>query len=64
MKKTFLLDILFILVCASILTFLYKRGQENIIIAFQMVFLLIAYFFGKYVGKLEVRNKIERKQKK
>jgi hypothetical protein len=63
MKKNFLLDVLFIIVCACICTFLYKRGLENIIISFQLIFLLIAYFLGKFVGKLEVRNKIKRDQK-
>lgn len=63
MKKTFYLDIIFILACACVFTFLHKKDLQTIMIAYQMIFMLIAYFFGKLVGKIEVRKKIENEDK-
>ena len=55
--KTQLLDILFIIICAVVFSLITYYGYSKLLSQFSIVFALIAYFVGKYVGRGELRKK-------
>ena len=57
MKKTTLFDILFMATCCIILVTLTELGYSNIGSNYSFVFILIAYFAGKYVRGMDTKAK-------
>ena len=53
MKKVKLHDIVFILISAIVLSLAVYAGYSRIISQFSLLFILVAYFVGKYFGKAE-----------
>jgi CDP-diglyceride synthetase len=58
MKKTQLFDILFIIICAVVFSLISFYGYSKLLSQFSVVVALIAYFVGKYVGRVELRKKM------
>ncbi|MCF8364697.1 MAG: hypothetical protein K9H16_02870 [Bacteroidales bacterium] len=56
MKNQPLFDILFIVFIASIFSLISYFGHSKIISQFAVIFALISYFLGKYVGRLGLRK--------
>ena len=59
MTTTKIYDLLFILVSVAVLLPLTEFGYSHIISRFAVVFMLAAYFTGKYVKHLEWKCKIK-----
>lgn len=59
MKTSTIIDVLFILACGIILVTLNEFGYSNVISNYSIVFMLVAYFTGKFVRGLELKKKSE-----
>ena len=51
MKKERRYDLVFIMIAAGILALLYETGNSQIIEKYGLIFVILAYFVGKGVGK-------------
>lgn len=60
MKNVPFFDILFIIVIAVIFSLINYFGYSNLLSKYAVVVALIAYFFGKYIGQVELKKKLNR----
>ncbi|MFZ4412514.1 MAG: hypothetical protein ACOYOV_05470 [Bacteroidales bacterium] len=58
MKNLPIFDIFFIIISAVVLLVINYFDYSILVSRFSVIFVLIAYFTGKYIGRLELRRKI------
>jgi hypothetical protein len=56
MKNIPFFDILFIIIVAVVFSLINYFGYSNLLSKYAVVVALIAYFFGKYIGQVELRK--------
>jgi hypothetical protein len=64
MKKTRLIDILFIIICGAVFYFITYFGHSRLLSQFSVIVALIAYFLGKFIGRVEVTKTQKNADKK
>ena len=57
MNKFRYYDISFIIICASIFSFLNNYGYSELLSKYSVVLALMSYFVGKYVGRAQSGKK-------
>ena len=57
MKNTRFFDILFILICSVIFSLITYYDYTKLLGQFSVIVALASYFVGKYVGRVESREK-------
>ena len=58
MKNTSVFDILFIVIIGGILGLIAFFGYSKLLSQFSVIIALVAYFVGKYIGRIELRKKL------
>lgn len=56
MKKQTLFDILFIVITALVFSLITYLGHSRLISQFAVIFALISYFTGKYIGQMNRKS--------
>lgn len=59
MKNIPFFDILFIIIVACVFSLITFFGYSKLISQFSVIFALIAYYIGKYTGRVELRKKLK-----
>ncbi len=59
MKNIPYFDILFIIISACIFFLITYLGYTKLLSQYSVIVALIAYFVGKYIGKIELRKKLK-----
>ena len=57
MTKFRYLDIVFIIICGGVFSLITYFGYSKLLSQFSVIFALIAYYIGKYIGRTESRKK-------
>jgi len=57
MKKSTIYDMIFVVVSALIIILIHQFGWSEILSTYSVVFVLIAYFCGKYIRGIELKKK-------
>jgi len=62
MKNIPILDMLVILIIAAFFTLITYLGYAKFLSTYQIVIALIAYFVGKYIGRIELKRKLKEQE--
>jgi len=62
MKNISYFDIIFIILTAGILTIISYLGYAELLSRYALIVALTAYLVGKYIGRIELRRKIEKER--
>ena len=57
MTKFRYFDIVLIIICGGVFSLIIYFGYSKLLSQFSIIFALIAYFIGKYIGRTESRKK-------
>jgi hypothetical protein len=57
MKNISVFDIAFIAITSGIFSLIHYLGYEELLSTYALITALIAYFIGKYFGKIELKRK-------
>jgi len=58
MKHIPYFDILFVVICAGVLSFITYFGYSKLLSQFSVIIAIASYFIGKYAGRFELRRKL------
>ena len=58
MKNIPYFDILFVITCAGVLSFITYFGYSKLLSQFSVIIAIAAYFIGKYACRFELRKKL------